>query len=130
MFSAPPIVGVAAPEVVALLREATRAYLFGQLRSCVSLCRALVEAALESRIGKNEIAEERRRTRLDKGTLECLIDIAGRRGILPAARLPSSRDSQAREQGSAPRTAPPSDSVWGVLLDTRAIVEVVYARPA
>ena len=28
------------------------------------------------------------------------------------------------------RTTPAAEKVWGVLLDTRAIVEVIYARPA
>jgi hypothetical protein len=43
VFKAPPIAEVAAPEVLAILREATREYLLNQMHACVSLCRSLVE---------------------------------------------------------------------------------------
>jgi hypothetical protein len=129
VFKAPPIAGVAAPEVLAILREATRAYLFNQMRSCVSLCRSLVEASLESRVEKREIAEERQRTRLDKGTLECLIDVASRRGILK--RPMAAQAHEIRKLGNRvlhARSAPAPERVWAVLLDTREIVESVYAK--
>jgi hypothetical protein len=128
VFRTPPIAGVAAPEVLAILREATRAYLFGQMRSCVSLCRALVEATLESRVSKTEIIEERQGTRLDKGTLECLIDIALRREIL--SRKMAGQAHEIRKLGNKvlhARTGPSAERVWAVLLDTREIVEAVYS---
>jgi hypothetical protein len=133
VFTTLPITGVAPPAVVATLRGATRAYLFNQPRSCISLCRALVEAALGSRIGRKEIADERRRTRRpDKGTLECLIDIAaaGSRPLLSAES--ASRAHDIRKLGNDvlhKRATPAAERVWGALLDTRAIVEAVYTRP-
>ena len=47
VFGTPPTLGVASPEAVAMLREATRAYLFNLRRSCVAICRALLEDVLK-----------------------------------------------------------------------------------
>jgi len=130
VFATPPIVGVARPEVRAILREATRAYLFKQMRSCASLCRALVEATLKSCIKKEELIAENRRTGLYKGDLECLIDIAIARSILSAPM--GEQAHEIRRFGNNvlhQRADPDPQSVWGFLLDTRAIVEAVYSAP-
>lgn len=130
VFTTPPIAGVAKPEVRAILREATRAYLFNQLRSCVTLCRALVEAALKTRISKDDIDAENRRTGDYMGGLERSIDLAIARGILTAA-MGGQADAVRRLGNKVLHDArePDRDRVWAVLLDTRAIVEAVYSSP-
>ena len=82
VFTAPPIIGVAPDEVSALLREATRAYLFDLHSSCVSLCRAIVEAALKSKVSRTQVLGEVMKNR--KGELQALIDVAKRKGVLNA----------------------------------------------
>ena len=42
-------------------------------RSCVSLCRALLEAALRERVNLGELLTERMQSK--KGELECLINL-------------------------------------------------------
>lgn len=130
VFATPPIVGVAKPEVRAILREATRAYLFRQMRSCASLCRALVEATLKSCISKEDLITENRRTGVYKGDLECLIDVAMAREILSAPM--GEQAHEIRRFGNSvlhQRADPDPQRVWGTLLDTRAIVEAVYSAP-
>jgi hypothetical protein len=67
IFTSPLIHGTAAAAVVALLREATRAYLFNLRRSYVSVCRALLETALRARVNPSELLSERWRTNLQTG---------------------------------------------------------------
>jgi hypothetical protein len=123
VFTAPPIQGIAGTDVVALLKEATRAYLFRLQRSCVSLSRALIEAALRERVDASEVLNERLQSK--KGDLECLINVAARRRIL-TPKL-SERAHRIRIAGNRGlHGSEPSDTeAWGVLLDTRAVVEAV-----
>jgi hypothetical protein len=123
VFTAPPIKGIAGTDVVALLREATRAYLFRLQRSSVSLCRALIEAALRERVDPSELLNERFQSK--KGEVECLINVAARRRILTQEL--SGRAHRIRIAGNRALHGPePTDTeAWGVLLDTRAVVEVV-----
>jgi hypothetical protein len=129
VFATPPIGGIAKPEVGAILREATRAYLFKQMRSCVTLCRALVEAALKSRVAKEEVDAENRRTGDYMGGLERSIGIAVDRGIL-SAEMGDQAHSIRRFGNKVLHDArePESERVWAALLDTRAIVEAVYRK--
>lgn len=123
VFTSPPIHGMAAPEVVSLLREATRAYLFNLRRSCVSLCRALLEKALRDRVSDTDLLNERFQSK--KGELECLINIAARRSVL-TPRL-SKRAHAIRKAGNQALhgTEPGDEDAWGVLLDTRGVIEAV-----
>jgi hypothetical protein len=130
VFTAPPIDGVAKPEVLAILREATRAYLFRQYRSCVTLCRALVEAALKTRITKEDVVAENRRTGDYMGPLERLIEIAIARAILSPEMGQQAHDIRTLGNDVLhQRTEPEPQRVWAVLLDTRAIVEAIYSQP-
>ena len=125
VFEAPPIKSKAAPAIVALLREATRAYLFNLRRSSVSLCRALLEAALRDQVPEAELREERRKT--EKGELECLIDIAARNGVL-LSQLATQSHNVRKAGNKALHGSEPSDAVaWAVLLDVRAVVSAVYS---
>jgi hypothetical protein len=127
VFATPPIAGVAKPEVRAILREATRAYLFKQMRSCVTLCRALVEAALKSRVTREEVDVENRRTGDYMGVLERSIEIAVARRILSPAM--GDQANVIRRFGNKvlhDAREPEPEHVWAALLDTRAIVEAVY----
>ena len=126
VFTSPPIKGVASPEVAVLLREATRAYLFDLPRSCVAFCRALLEEALKDRVNATELLNEQYHTK--RGELECLIRIGTRRGLL-TAKL-SKQATAIRKAGNwalHPRGKRKlaDEDVWGVLLDTRAIVEAL-----
>jgi hypothetical protein len=126
VFTAPPIKSIAGSDVVALVKEATRAYLFGLRRSCVSLCRALIEAALRERVDLGELLTERIQSK--NGEVECLINVAARRRIL--TRKLSGLAHGIRIAGNrALHGAEPTDSeAWAVLLDTRAVVELVYSQ--
>jgi hypothetical protein len=109
IFTSPPIHGTAAPAVVALLREA--------------LCRALLEAALRDRVNPSELLSERWRTK--KGELECLINIGTRRRIL-TPKLSEQAHAIRKAGNQALHGKEPADAAaWGVLLDTRAVVEVL-----
>lgn len=73
VFGSPPVHGKVSPEVIALLREATRAYLFGLEHSCVSICRALLEDALRGHVKPADLLKEVWRSK--RGELECLINL-------------------------------------------------------
>lgn len=123
VFTSPAIHGAAVPEVVPLLREATRAYLFNLRRSCVSLCRARLEAALRGRVTSTDLLNERWQSK--RGELECLIKIAGRQSIL-TPKLCKQADAIRKSGNAALHGKEPTDAdAWGVLLDTRAVVEAV-----
>jgi len=123
VFTSPPIKGIASPEVVTLLREATRAYLFRLRRSCVSLCRALVEAALRDRIESTKLLNERWQSK--KGELECLITLGKRHGILTTELCQRAHIIRRIGNKALHGTEPTDTETWSVLLDTRALVEVV-----
>ena len=127
VFTSPPIKGIASADIVTLLREATRAYLFNLRRSCVSLCRALVEATLRGHVSPTELLNERWQSK--KGELECLINVSARCGLL-TPRL-SKQAHAVRKAGNRALhgSEPADDDAWAVLLDTRAVVESVCSKP-
>jgi hypothetical protein len=121
VFSSPPIKGVLSESTSRLLREATRAYLFNLNRSCVCLCRSLLEAALQDRVDRAAVREEIARTQ--KGELESLINLASRTGTLPVDELGRAHSVRKTGNGAVHGDEPSDDVAWGVLLDTRRIVE-------
>lgn len=124
VFDSPPIKTRATPGVGLLLKEATRAYLFGLSRSCVCVCRALLEAGLRDIVSEKELSEERLRTK--KGELECLISLARQRGGLSSA-LETKAHAIRRAGNRALHGTRPNDSLaWELLQDTRAIVTALY----
>lgn len=125
VFSAPPIKTRAGPSVVALLREATRAYLFNLRRSCVSLCRALLEAALREKVSEAELLKERFETK--KGELECLVNITGRRGLLSVQHRAQSHGVRKAGNTALHGSEPSNQEAWHVLQDTRVIVSALYS---
>ena len=124
VFDSPPIKTRAAPGVILLLREATRAYLFGLSRSCVCVCRALLEAALRERVSDAELRDERVRTK--KGDLESLISIAERHHRLPSALVLKAHAIRRAGNQALHGTRPNDERAWEFLQDTRAIVTALY----
>lgn len=125
VFTSPPIKGALPDRVSHLLREATRAYLFKLNRSCVALCRALLESALSERVNSADVLQERMRTK--RGELECVISVATRTGMLKGKA--SSRAHVIRMAGNAALHGdePSDDTAWGILLDVRHILEGLAA---
>lgn len=125
VFSSPPINATVPDEVSRLLKETTRAYLFHLNRSCVALCRALLEAVLRDRIDRTELYQEISSTK--KGELECLINLSWQKGLLTAET--AGRAHRIRQAGNKAVHGPESsdDEAWNVLLDTRLIVEHLCA---
>jgi hypothetical protein len=128
VFDSPPIHGKVAPEVVGLLREATRAYLLGLERSCVCICRALLEEALRGRVKQTELLNERSTSK--RGELECFINVCERTGALDP-RLAKQAHAIRKAGNLALHAKRPSgrskEDAWAVLLDTRTIVEALYS---
>lgn len=124
VFDSPPIKTRATPGVVVLLKEATRAYLFGLSRSCVCVCRALLEAALREEVSDGDLSDARLKTK--KGELECLISLARQRQRLSPA-LETKAHAIRRAGNQAMHGTRPNDSrAWELLQDTRAIVTALY----
>lgn len=128
VFDSPPIHGKVGPEVVGLLREATRAYLLGLERSCVSICRALLEEALRGHVKPAELLSEVWKSK--KGELECLINVSERTGALKpklAKQAHATRKAGNRTLHAKQSSGRSNEDAWAVLLDTRAIVEALYS---
>ena len=124
-----PLIGRLPEAVSKLLGEATRAYLFKLNRSCVSLCRALLEAVLKERVERTELLQAMLQDRFGpkKGQLECLINLGARAlgsGVLEKAH-------RIRKTGNAAMhdTEPSDDEAWAVLLDTREVLERLLTMP-
>jgi hypothetical protein len=109
--------------------EATRAYLFGLNRSCVSLCRALLEAALHERVDMTQLLQDRLqdRSRPKKGELESLINLGVR--TLGADALEKAHLIRKAGNDAMHGKEPSDDDAWAVLLDTREILERLLATP-
>jgi hypothetical protein len=126
VFTSPPIRTRAGAGVVALLQEATRAYLFGLVRACVAVCRALLEEALGELLTASE--REQARGLAGKGELEAMIDVAREKGYL--SETDSRKAHTVRKAGNRAlhRAAAPNDTAaWRVLEDTRAVLGVIYS---
>ena len=119
-----PMRGQLPEDVLKLMGEATRAYLFKLNRSCVSLCRALLEASLDDLVEKSELLSQRWRTK--KGELECLIDLGvaplGPRALATAHRIRKAGNDAMHGDG------PPDETAWGVLLDTRELLANLMSK--
>src|SRR5207245_7402617 len=124
VFEAPPIKTRAGPGVIALLKEATRAYLFGLGRSCVCVCRALLEAALREGVSEREVLQERLDTK--RGDLECLIGLAVKGGRLSNTLAEKAHTVRQAGNRALHGTNPSDHRAWDVLQDTRTIVSALY----
>lgn len=125
IFDAPPIKTKAGPGVVTLLKEATRAYLFGLGRSCVCVCRALLEAALRERVSQQVLVREQLTSK--KGELESLITIAVRDGRLTEELGRLAHDIRKTGNRTLHGTGPSDPRAWEVLSETRTVVSALYA---
>lgn len=125
VFDSPAIHGKVAPAVITLLREATRAYLFDLRRSCVSLCRALLEEALRGRVRPAELLKERLESR--KGELECLINICERRKVLSSGLAAQAHAIRKAGNNALHSKGAADEGAWAVLQDTRAIITAICA---
>lgn len=122
VFASPPIHGKVGPDVVSLLREATRAYLLGLDGSCIAICRALLEETLQDRVKRAALLDEMKKT--TKGQLECLINLSLRNGALDPSLEQQAHAIRKAGNQVLHRTGYRSRlDAWAVLLDTRAIVE-------
>jgi hypothetical protein len=124
VFSSPPVKTKVGEDVIALLREATRAYLLGLTRSSVCVCRALLEAALKDKIAKKDLELARVESR-KKGDLELLIMIAATSGLITRSECDAATDVR-RTGNRTLHRAPPSDKVaWDTLLNTRTVISAL-----
>lgn len=128
-----PLRGRLPESVSRVMGEATRAYLFKLNRSCVCLCRALLEAALHEHVDMTELLQERlqERFRPKTGDLECLINVGVRR--LGAEALKKAHGI--RKAGNdamhlkEPSKEPSDEDAWAVLIDTRELLGQLLATP-
>ena len=146
-LESPPILGRASSLAVSLLGEATRCYLFGFNRACISLCRACLEKCLRDRVPPEEQIQEqverdssglpkwkpdaaRRMTDLD-----CLVSTAFRLGLLDGPHHDLA--DQVRRHGnkilhSKPQGKPEKGSLagaegsWEILCKTRSVVSFLF----
>jgi hypothetical protein len=133
LFEAPPILGRADSQLVDMLGEASRCLYFGLYRSSVSICRAVVEAVLESKVDGDELRREMATPKPNgakPGKIEALIRIATRRGYLTEP-LGQAAHFVRKSGNDAIHGAQLDEQVtWGVLDRTRHVVEHVYSRSA
>jgi Domain of unknown function (DUF4145) len=80
-FSAPPMRGVLPEPIAQQLAEATRAHFYGLNRSAVAMSRAILEAALRSRIDYDSL-NRHQSSSPGKGELQSMIDLASKKGML------------------------------------------------
>jgi len=126
LFVAPPVMGVATPAVVDVLREATRCFLFGLARPSIAACRTCLEAMLEDCVQREQVLQERWQSK--GGELECLINAASRSGQL-SKDLTDAAHFVRRTGNVAAHGGPCSDeSTWDVLVQTRRIAEHLYGN--
>ena len=128
VFSAPPILGKTTPDVINLLGEATRAFLFRFNRASVALCRACVEALLKDRLkDRREDVRREMQSPNKRGELEALIRVAQQSGLLSDEMADwahvirkSGNDVVHSSEG------PTDDKAWEVLVKTRGIAEFIH----
>lgn len=123
LLDAPPILGRAPADTVEALGEATRCFLLGFVRPCLSLCRLALETVLRSKVPKHDLLQEVWRSKT--GELESLINVAASRSIL-SPDLRSAAHSVRRAGNDAVHGPSPKDEdVWELLIRMRQIVEYV-----
>ena len=133
LFEAPSVLGRADPVLVDMLGEATRCLFFGLYRSCVSICRACVEAALESIVDAEELRKEMASTRPSggkPGKIESLINIATRRGHLTEPLGGAAHSVRKAGNDAIHGAQLDEQAAWDVLDRARHIVEHIYGRAA
>ncbi|HUE90464.1 MAG TPA: DUF4145 domain-containing protein [Vicinamibacterales bacterium] len=123
VFRTPPTVGVASANTVTMLREATRAYLFNLRRSCVSICRALLEDILKLHVSASAVLTERAATKA--GELQALIDLSARSELLNEEERKKAHRIRKAGNWALHGNEPSDETAWGILLDTREVVEAV-----
>ncbi len=107
------------PTVLRYFDEAHKCYFFGLNRACVTLCRAMLEAALKELLGSNNLPNE-------------LLDLARERAILDgervnaAQRVFSAGNSAVHREDFFNQRYSDSD-VEDILLHTRKILEDLYS---
>jgi hypothetical protein len=126
VFTTPPIAGRVGADVSRLLREATRAYLFGLNRACISMCRALIEGSLKERVPRQAVRDEQ--YQFDKGPLQALIDVSAQRGVLDDTMRKVAHSIRQAGNEALHEKEPTDERSWEVLLGTRALIEHACAR--
>ena len=133
LFEAPPVLGRAESVLIDMLGEASRCLFFGLYRSSVSICRAVVEAALESKVDAEELRREMATPRPNgrkPGKIESLITIATRQRLLTEPLGQAAHFVRKAGNDAIHGAELDEQRTWGVLDRTRHIVEHVYgARP-
>lgn len=133
LFEAPPILGRADSKLVDMLGEASRCLFFGLYRSSVSICRAVMEAALESRVDGDELRREMGTTKSNgtkPGKIEALIRIATRQGYLTQPLGEAAHFVRKSGNDAIHGAQLDEQKSWSVLDRTRHIVEHIYSRAA
>jgi len=134
LFEAPPVLGRAESKLIEMLGEATRCLFFGLFRSSAAICRACMEAALESAVDNEELRLEMASPRAGgrkPGKIESLIAISVRRGALTEP-LGDAAHFVRKTGNDAVHGFQSLDEqlAWKVLDRTRHIVEHVFMRAA
>ena len=134
LFEAPAVLGRAESKLIEMLGEATRCLFFGLFRSSAAICRACLEATLESAVDTEELRLEMSSPRPDgrkPGKIESLIAVSVRRGVLtePLGRA-AHRVRKTGNDAIHGSRALDERSTWEVLDITRHIVEHVFTRAA
>jgi hypothetical protein len=124
-FATPPTVGVASANAVTMLREATRAYLFNLRRSCVAICRALIEDTLKLHVSASAVLTERAASK--SGELQALIDLCG---LLNEEERKKAHRIRHAGNGALHGYEPSDQVAWEILLDAREVVEAVCRQPS
>ena len=128
VFDAPPIIGRADPQTMDLLQEATRCYLFGLHRACVTVCRTVMEDSLKQRVPRPSLLEEGMQSG-KSGDLERLINAAVRARVLPPEFRKKAHDIRQLANDVLHKADRDVPDPWPFLLDTRTIVDAVHTRP-
>ena len=127
VFSAPPIRRVLPESISRLLAEATRGYLYGLNRSAIALCRTVLEATLQDRIGFEDLRRYRSRFP-EKGELECLIDLGQEKHMFTKQAHRHAHEirkfgNRVMHQGQG--SEPNDNETWQTLQKIRFILEEV-----
>ena len=82
----------------------------------------MIEATLAERVDRTELLNERFKSKR-------LINVAVRRGLLTAKSARQARATrQAGNSASHNKTEPTDEMTWGLLIDTRVVVEEVFSK--
>ncbi len=124
VFSAPPIMGKASADVVLLLREATRSYLFGLSRASVALCRACVERLLKDRLNRTDVLQEAMRS--NTGEFDALIRVASSTRLLNEEMADWAQALRKIGNRALHSRGPTDEEAWQALVRTRGIAAFIH----